>query len=190
MQSQGPQLPQLDMTFNRFDTLPEVVLPAGYSLATLRERSTDDWLEALNTTGQLGSWDRSKARQWLEGERHVIPAGTFLVIFDDRPVATACAIEPTSTEHRPEFGWVSASPEHQGKGLGYQVSLAALLFIRESGYRETFLHTDDLRLPAIKIYLKLGFEPEVTHESHPARWQAVYAKLGQSGPPLRSRKER
>jgi mycothiol synthase len=178
MQSQRPKLPQIDMKFNSFESLPRVVLADGYRLATLEERSMDDWIEALNATGELGEWDRQKAREWLQGERHAIRAGTFFIIFEDRPVATACAIGPTSTETRPEFGWVSASPDHQGKGLGYQVSLAALLFIKELGYAETFLHTDDIRLPAIKTYLKLGFEPEITHKSHPERWQAVYGKLG------------
>ena len=177
MQSPEPKPPQLDMTFNKFESLPGLELPHGYSLATLEERSVDDWIEALSATGQLGEWDHKKAGEWLEGERHAIKAGTFFIIFDDRPVATACAIDATSTETRPEFGWVSASPDHQGKGLGYQVSLAALLFIKERGCRATFLHTDDTRLPAIKTYLNLGFEPEITHESHPKRWKEVYAKL-------------
>jgi mycothiol synthase len=178
MHSQQPKLPQLDMKFSKFDCLPEVVLPAGYRLATLAERSVDDWTEALNATGQLGVWDREKALAWLEGERHAIKEGTFIIVFEDRPVATACAIDPTPSERRPEFGWVSASPSHQRKGLGYQVSLAALLFIKGMGYPETFLHTDDSRLPAIKTYLKLGFEPEITHQSHPERWTAVYRELG------------
>jgi RimJ/RimL family protein N-acetyltransferase len=86
----------------------------------------------------LGVWDREKALAWLEGERHAIKEGTFIIVFEDRPVATACAIGPTSTETRPEFGWVSASPDHQGKGLGYQVSLAALLFIRSWDTRRHF----------------------------------------------------
>ena len=122
-----PEYTPLDMRFNKFDSLPEVVLPDGYSLSTLQERSVDDWIEALNATGQLGEWNREKARERLEDERHPVKEGTFIILFSGKPVATACAIDPTPIEKRPEFGWVSASPDHQGKGLGYQVSLAALL---------------------------------------------------------------
>ena len=178
MQSQEPKLPQLDMRFYKFDSLPELVLPQGYSLSTLQERSADDWIEALNATGQLGEWDREKANGWLEGERQVLKEGTFIIISGDKPVATACTIPPSPTQERPEFGWVSASPGHQGKRLGYQVSLAVLLFMKKMGYKETFLHTDDWRLPAIKTYLNLDFEPEITHDSHPERWKVVYEKLG------------
>lgn len=177
MSSPHRELPQLDMIFNRFHCLPQVTLPPGYRLDTLQERSTDDWIDALNATGQLGEWNQDSATRWLQGERHAIPAGTCFIIFEDCPIATACAIAPTPGEPRPEFGWVSVSPDHQGRGLGYQVSLAALLFIRGLGYGETFLHTDDVRLAAIKTYLKLGFEPHLTHASHESRWAAVYALL-------------
>ena len=135
-------------------------------------------MEALNATGQLGEWDREKIREWLEGERHAIKEGTFFITFEGKPVATACTIPPPSTEGRSELGWVSVSPDHQSKGLGYQVCLAVLHFAKKMASPETFLNTDDWRLPAVKTYLNLGFEPEMTHESHPKRWQAVYERFG------------
>jgi len=177
MQPQQPKLPQLKMRFNKFDSLPEVKLPEGYSLRTFQAGDEDNWVEVLNATGQLGEWNREKVKGWLEGERRIIEEGTFFITFKWRPVATACTVHPTPSESRPELGWVSASPDHQGKGLGYQVSLAVLHFMKKKGYPETFLQTDDHRLPALKTYLKLGFEPEITHESHPGRWKAVYEKL-------------
>ena len=41
------------------------------------------------------------------------------------------------------------------------------------------LQTDDFRLPAIRMYLKLGFTPvyEVEGEDHRARWSAVFERL-------------
>ena len=178
MKSQEPRLPQLRMQFDKFDSLPEVELPEGYRLTTLRETGVDDWIEALNATGELGHWDPDRVRTWLEGERHAIEAGTIIVTFDGRPVATTCTIPPTSTEPMSELGWVSVSPEHQGQGLGYQVCLAVLHFARKMGYAEMYLKTDDGRLPSVKTYLNLGFEPAMVHESHPERWKAVYEKLG------------
>ena len=177
MPENKPEYVQLDMNFNRFDSLPELMLPKGYSLSTLQERSDDDWIEALNATGELGVWDRKRAAETLKSERHPIREGTFIVMFAGEPVATACVVVPTPAEKRPEMGWVSASPEHQGKGLGFQVSVAALHFMKQLGYLETFLHTDDFRLPAIKTYLKLGFEPQIIHDSHPGRWKAVLERL-------------
>ena len=131
---------------------------------------------ALNATGQLGDWDADRADNWLSGERRAIPEGTFIVTFDGRPAATCCTIPPTSTERRAELGWLSVAPEHQGRGLGYQACLAVLHFARRMGYAEIYLNTDDWRLPAVKTYLALGFEPEMAHESHPRRWESGVRK--------------
>ena len=181
MPSEQPDLPQLDMRFNRFENLPEVALPEGYQLCTFPERGEDDWITALNATGQLGEWNRENARTWLAGERRIMQEGTFFILCEDQPAATACTIPPTPKDRRPEIGWISVSPGHQGKRLGYQVTLAGLRFLAQRGYEETFLHTDDWRLPALKTYLNLGFVPEIPHESHPGRWKIVYETVGITG---------
>ena len=118
MNAGEPTLPQLRMTLDALDSLPPVALPTGYAMTTLRDAGVDAWIEALDATGQLGDWDADRAGDWLSGERHAIPEGTFIVTSDGRPAATCCTIPPTSTERRAELGWLSVSPEHQGRGLG------------------------------------------------------------------------
>ena len=181
MKADEPTLPQLRMTLDRFDSLPPLELPPGYVMTTLRESGVDAWIAVLNATGQLGDWDAGRAGEWLSGERSAIPDGTFIATSGGRPAATCCTIPPTFTERRAELGWLSVAPEHQGRGLGRQVCLAVLHFARRMGYDEIYLNTDDWRLPAVRTYLDLGFEPEMTHGSHPRRWKAVYEKLGVAG---------
>ena len=53
-------------------------------------------------------------------------------------------------------------------------------FFRERGYRRIRLLTDDWRLPAISLYLSLGFEPEMTRPNMPGRWQEVRKKLAEA----------
>ena len=47
-----------------------------------------------------------------------------------------------------------------------------------AGYRRVYLSTDDFRLPALKVYLTVGFEPLMYADDMPARWSAVRRKLG------------
>ena len=176
------KLPQLVMRFERFGELPPVELPEGYVLHTLAERGEREWIDALNSTGELGAWDDVRAREWMEGDHHVIPEGSYIVVSEGTPAATTCLVTPRAAGAPVEVGWVSVSPEHQGKGLGYQVTLAVLLHAREMGWAAARLWTDDWRLPAIKTYLNLGFEPDMQHESHPERWRAVFDKLGNVEP--------
>ncbi len=81
----------------------------------------------------------------------------------------------------PTSGWVhyvGADPTHGGKGLGYAVVLAVLHEADRDGKLDSMLTTDDPRLPAIRTYFKLGFEPDMWHESHAERWREVYRALG------------
>ncbi|MCY4484823.1 MAG: GNAT family N-acetyltransferase [Spirochaetaceae bacterium] len=177
----GIRRPQLKMQFPASAALQPVRLPDGYSLATLAERDASEWIAVLNANGQLGAWDAARAERCFNDPRPVIPEGTWLIMHRGRAVATACTVLPTAAEPRHELGWVAVDPAHQGKGLGRQVCAAVLWYARRRGWPASTLNTDDWRLPAIRTYLKLGFEPEITHDSHPARWQEVHRLLATQG---------
>lgn len=72
---------------------------------------------------------------------------------------------------------VCVRPEHRGHRLGYWLTLATLHYFRDHGFQQAILDTDDFRLPAIREYLDLGFEPEYTHPSHTERWERIRAEL-------------
>ena len=73
---------------------------------------------------------------------------------------------------------IGAHADARGLGAGRLVCLAALHSLRERGYRSVVLSTDDFRIPAISLYLSLGFEPVYSHESHKARWEKVFEVIG------------
>ena len=52
-----------------------------------------------------------------------------------------------------------------------------MTFFAEQGYESIILLTDDWRLPAIGLYLSLGFDPVMEREDMPSRWQAIMAEL-------------
>ena len=73
---------------------------------------------------------------------------------------------------------VAALESHRGKGLGHLLNAAVLGRLKELGFTQVQLLTDDWRLAAVKTYIDAGFKPLHTHDSHPKRWREVYAKLG------------
>ena len=73
--------------------------------------------------------------------------------------------------------WVAADPDHRGRKLGTLVSGAATRRLVEAGYRRIYLLTDDFRLPAIRIYLALGYTPLYHAPDMPERWQSVLQQL-------------
>jgi mycothiol synthase len=170
--------PQLRMGFRRFDRLARPQATPGYGLRTFRPGDEDAWIAILQA-GELGVWDRPRLAEMVRGERAALPvAGIFFMTRNDRPVGTACTLlHPTEGGSVAELGWVGVAPEHRGHGLGLQVCRAVLGFIGGLGHDYAYLLTDDFRLPAIKTYLRLGFEPEIVDTSHPGRWAALHQAL-------------
>jgi len=112
----------------------------------------------------------------------VLPGGFFVIVHRStgKIVATAMSTHKPTQLHPygGELGWVAADPEHRGKGLGLAVCAQATARFIQAGYRNIYLLTDDFRLPAIKTYLKLGYEPLLFGEGMAERWESVYRKLG------------
>lgn len=171
---------QLRMGFTRFGALPAPRPASGYGLRTYRPGDEDAWI-AILSTGDFGVWDRARLDGMLAGERAPLPReGIVFATREGRPVGTACVfLHPGAGGDVAELGWVAVHPAHRGRGLGLAVCRAALGFARGAGHGYAYLLTEDFRLPAIGMYLRLGFEPEMADASHPARWAALGQALGE-----------
>ncbi|MFN8634833.1 MAG: GNAT family N-acetyltransferase [Chloroflexota bacterium] len=187
----SPSLPQLRMeigglTSGRLSAESSSSPPASgaFGLRTFREGDQDAWL-ALLQSGDFGHWDRERLDLMLASQFVRVPRdGIFFATLDDRPVGTASTyLHQGDGGILAELGWVVVEPRHRGRGLGLVVCRAVLDFIARLGFDRAYLLTDDFRLPAIQTYFKLGFEPAVTHASHPARWQAIRAALARPPKP-------
>lgn len=164
---------QLRMGFTHFSTLTPPEHVPGYELRRFRPGDEDAWV-ALLATGDFGTWDRPRLDAMLAGERAPMPlAGIFFATYHDQPVGAACTFLPRDAHGElAEVGWVVVHPDHRGHGLGLQLCRAVLQYVRQLGHCYAFLQTEDFRVPAIKTYLRLGFEPEMSDPGHPAWWAA------------------
>lgn len=171
--------PQLHMLFPK-EKLAQVsppCLPAGYQLRAYRDGDEKGFFRVMELAG-FGLWDAEKLNPVLE---RVLPDGFFFAIHttSGQIVATAMAT------HRPldlhpfggELSWVAGDPAHVGRGLGMAVCTAVLQRFHRAGYHRVFLRTDDFRLPALKIYLKLGFLPLLYQEDMETRWETICQAL-------------
>jgi len=167
---------QLFMRRPWLDDLPEPpALPPGY---IVRAYEPDD-LSALATllTRAFGdSWGEEQVRRRLVEAPDV--EQIYVIAHQDRLVATASArMLPDVYPGSGYVHWVGADPVYQGKGLGALVSIRVLQHFRDAGLRDAVLETDDFRLPALRMYLRLGFVPEYRAPDHQRRWAHLLAQL-------------
>jgi mycothiol synthase len=175
--SDTPLKPQLKMLRPDLEGLPELQLPAGYEARSFRPGDGPAWSAIIGESFQKSAGDFPFDR-FMRADVAFRPARVWFITHAGEPVATASAyIQP---EYMPAAGmihYVGARAGHEGKKLGYWVTLTALHRMVAEGWTRAWLATDDFRLPAIKTYLNLGFVPLLVDENQRARWRDVFASL-------------
>lgn len=154
---------------------PAVLLPLGYRLRTYRRGDETHFYEVMEVAGWPG-WGEEKLQPWRS---RILPEGWLMAVHQEsgQIVATAMALRSEVYDSGGELGWLAGDPAHRGKGLGRAVAAAVTARFVEAGCYPIHLFTEDWRLAAIKIYLKLGYLPYLYVSEMRRRWQEICRQL-------------
>ena len=155
----------------------DIVVPEGFLLRNFEEQDIDDLLSILSLS-KLNYWDKEKFDKNIKG---FVEKGLFVVIdkSNQKVVSTMAARVRPSRNHckTGDIGWLCTDPKYRGKGLGYIVAAASVNCLLSNGYDDIYVNTDDHRLSAIKIFLKLGFKPSIYKNTMHRRWNLIRKNL-------------
>ncbi|MED5018533.1 GNAT family N-acetyltransferase [Paenibacillus chibensis] len=173
-----PNLPQLVMTHEDLTMLPSLTEMGLYQLSAFRPGDEQAWETIIGESFQT----EFSFEEFMKKDAAYKPERILIVWKDGDPAATA------SAWHHPKLGndtgylhMVGARNAYAGQGLGQFVTHAALIHMQKEGRTKALLNTDDFRIPAIITYLRLGFVPVISHESHAARWSDIAEHLRDTG---------
>lgn len=170
---------QLQMRRHHLEDLPEIEIPQGYEMRTYRKGDEADWARITNAS-LGGNRSAEDAREGLTSKPEFMPDGLFFITHNGELVGTCCAYRLSAEETAEGYlHMLGVLPEHQGKRLGKALVAAVLHYFRDHGFRRAILHTDDFRIPAIRSYLRAGFQPDLRpeDETQPARWEVVMNRI-------------
>lgn len=169
---------QLRMVWAGTERPAKIELPEGYSVRSFRKGDEEKYATLLNNK-DLGYWTVDRLDSILSNP--LSPDGVYFVTYGDELVAAACS-QDHGVDARGklvgECGWVAGDPAHSGKGIGMAVCAAVVNHLLDRGYDEIFLLTDHWRYPAIKTYLKLGFEPRRDGADDRYLWKKICERFG------------
>ena len=158
---------------------PEVIVPEGYTLRHFQP-GDEAALGRIYAASELGCKTPELVRQRMLGDPCYLPERIFVVEHGNNLAATAAAWVGGEGAKVSYLHMVGSLPAYRGKGLGMLVCSAATDYARREGFQRQRLQTDDFRTPAIRLYLKLGYDPLIADDTHSGRWQALAEKMGQS----------
>lgn len=158
--------------------LPAATAPPGYELRHFRPGDEGGWNALMDLAFERQPGQSDFAREMAADEIYR-PERVYLIAHEEGGiVATAsCWRHPRYGAQTAMLHWVAAHADHGGRGLGTVVSLGALQQAVTEGLQRSMLLTDDRRVGALKTYLRLDFEPVMSHESHRDRWRGILASL-------------
>jgi len=150
-------------------------LPEEYSLREFRagdEHAYDDLFHLA--FADEGRFPETLAR--------TLPGGFFVVehLPSQDLVASCVAMHGSSSPRHQagQLGWLVTDPSHTRRGLGRAVCAAVINRFIQEGYECPFLGTEDFRIPAIALYLSLGWRPYIYRDDMAPRWRMIYSALG------------
>lgn len=170
--------------------MPDVAVPAGYLVRGYRKGDGVTLAETLQAVGFRNCGVDRVVETLADADRR---AGSALVEYRGAIVAVTFASRTSATETNPVTGrpgepwregvldYVATHPDHQGRGLGRATCTAVSRYLVEQGCETVQLLTDDWRLPAIHLYLSMGYEPVMGRSDMPERWAAIMSELETQG---------
>ena len=149
-----------------------IKLSKNYSLNKYSKDLDKTWIELLCMGEFDGEWNKNTFNEFISPiERQ---EGSKAVLENNKAIAATFAsavIYEKKETGRLDF--VVTHPDHRKKGLGKNICIAVINHFIEKKYEKVILQTDDWRIPAIAVYLKLGFKPVFTSKELEKRWNEI-----------------
>lgn len=164
-------------------TLQDVVsqpVPAGFQVRRYLPGDEAAWTRIWSAADVFGQATPKTFHSEFGKEMAALPERMFFLCdAAGREVGTATAWfgRPEVDAEAGMVHWVAIVPEMQGRGLAKPLMAAVLCRLRELGHLRAYLMTQERRVAAIKLYLDLGFDPEVRSDQERAAWQRVQCAL-------------
>ncbi|MDB5247695.1 MAG: hypothetical protein JWQ40_2089 [Segetibacter sp.] len=95
------------------------------------------------------------------------PKGSLFLAYWNNEPAGCIALQPLQEAHTCEMKRLYVRPEYRKHGIGEQLVKVLLEAANEKGYKKMVLDTLERLQPAIKLYLKYGFENTSAYYKNP-----------------------
>ncbi len=150
-------------------------LPEGYSLRRYSPGLEKEWIRIQDEADDYIKVDKKLFKREFGTHLRELPRRMLFLAHGKNLIGTATAwLDDISDE--PGTGrlhWVAIVPEYQGRGLGITLTHSALSLFPALGCSRAYLLTNAVRIPAINLYLKIGFKPLIGGAEEQSAWEEI-----------------
>jgi GNAT superfamily N-acetyltransferase len=171
---------QVSMIRPGLDGIPDCALPAGYAIRWYEKGDESMWAQIQQQADQYNTiTPQTFAHEFGTDVGALEARQCYLYDSAMTPIGTASAWYGDARRGA-DWGrvhWVAILPDMQGRGLSKPLLTIICHRLRELGHTRTYLDTETPRIPAICLYLKFGFVPEIACDADTQAWRLVRSHL-------------
>ena len=175
-----PTQQRIRMGRHHLKNLPRGAVPERFAIRWYEAGDMEAWLQTHAVADLYNETSAKLYRGQFGDDENVLAARqAFLCDPTGRPVGTATAWfdDDYHGERYGRLHWVAIEPRYQGRGLSKPLTAAVCRRLVELGHDRAYLTTSTLRIPAVKLYLSFGFEPEILDTEDERKWKSIRKML-------------
>lgn len=155
-----PDERNITMVVQAWEPRPPVVCE-GYEIGTLDDEAIPEWMDVRNEIFG-GDWEPGRFTEYFGGRPDYDPLGWFVARHEGRIVGMAgglsiCLDRAPEALRGGQIEYVGVLEGHRGTGLGEALMVACMNYLAEREALPALLLTQPFRVPAVRLYEKLGF---------------------------------
>jgi len=170
---QTPQLIPVHMLLGNLHDTPQFALPPSFTIRYYHAGDAETWVAIQREADPHHVINRGLFEREFGGDESALSRRQcFLCNTTGQAIGTATAWFNDNYDGRPcgRVHWLAIVPGSQGRGLAKPLLSAVCNRLRELGHSRTYLITETVRIPAIRLYLKFGFVPVIRDASDLSAW--------------------
>jgi mycothiol synthase len=159
--------------------VPDLQIPENCRITNFTEldNAVDKWLDIIQYGLSNGRKDEAAYISMMLSQANYEENKCFFILEKEKAVATLTVICDYDKKEG-HIHMVACQEAARGKGYGTLLNNMALHTLKTEGMQTAYLITDDWRIPAIKSYLRAGFEPDTSTEDFKERWNKIFEEIG------------
>lgn len=171
----------VSMVRDDLDDIPYFELPSNYALKWYELGDEKAWISIHERSDSFNDFSVELfVREFEERPEDLPRRQCFILDESGTPIGTGTAWFNENYNNWGTIGrlhWIAIVPERQGVGLAKPLLTILCRRLKELGHQKAYLTTSTVRIPAINLYLKYGFKPEIQAENDEIAWSQIKSLL-------------
>ena len=171
----------VSMLRDKMAEIPEFDLPEGFCVRWFEGGDIDSWVDLYSLADKYITITPELFIKEFGNDPEVLHNRIcFILDSESKFIGTAAAWYDDGFQGQcwGRVHWVAIIPEMQGKGLAKPLMSIVLERLKHLGHDKAYLLTSTARVPAINLYRKFGFIPDVSTEEKQVVWKDFSRETG------------